>query len=60
LIEDEKLLLNNKRVDLAKDLDLETRKRMEAEDAYEKLKEEFLKMELEEARNKSELQARID
>eukprot|EP00347_Sterkiella_histriomuscorum_P005929 403354723 len=59
-IEDEKLLINQRRVDLVKVLELETKKRQECEENFEKLREEFLKSELAESRIKSEMQARID
>lgn len=45
-IEDEKQFINEKRVDLIKELELETRKRNESEDNFEKLREEFIKFEL--------------
>jgi len=45
-IEDEKQFINEKRVDLIKELELETRKRNESEDNFEKLREEFIKYEL--------------
>lgn len=53
-------MINQRRVDLARELELETKKRQDIEENYEKLKEEFMKSELTEARIKSEMQARID
>ena len=45
-IEDEKYKLRETKADLAKELENETNRRMQAEEAYEKLKEELLKQEL--------------
>jgi hypothetical protein len=45
---------------LAKELDTETKKRQDAEEAYEQLKEQYIRMELEASREKSEMQARMD
>ncbi len=59
-LDDEKLLIHEKRVDLARELDLETQKRVDTEHNFEQLREEFLKMELEDARIRSEMQSRID
>ncbi len=59
-IDDEKLLIHEKRVDLARELDLETQKRVDTEQNFDHLREEFLKMELEDARIRSEMQSRID
>jgi hypothetical protein len=56
----ERQAIEERRLDLARELDEETRKRREAEEALERVKEEFLKKELEDSRYKSELQARID
>ena len=42
-IEDEKYKLRETKADLAKELENETNRRMQAEEAYEKLKEELLK-----------------
>jgi hypothetical protein len=55
VLDDDHVDLNQKQADLARELESETRKRVDAEEAYEKLKEEFLKMELEDSRIKSEL-----
>ncbi|CDW78421.1 UNKNOWN [Stylonychia lemnae] len=59
-IDDEKQFINEKRVDLARELELETKKRNDTEETFEKLREEFIKFELQSAREKSEMQARID
>lgn len=59
-IDEERQRIQENRVNLAKDLEQETKKRLEAEEYFQKLKEEFLRMELEESRTKSELQSRID
>jgi len=47
-LEEEKYLLNEKRVDLLKELESETKKRLEAEQNYEQLREQLLKLEVEE------------
>lgn len=59
-IDDEKQFINEKRVDLVKELELETKKREESDQNFERLREEFLKSELVESRIKSEMQSRID
>ena len=53
-------MLENKQVDLSKELDQETKRRVAAEEAYEQLKEQYLKYELEQSREKADLLARID
>ena len=56
----ERQAIEERRLDLARELEEETRKRRDAEEALERLREEFLKKELEESRAKSELVARIE
>ena len=58
--ENERQAIEERRLDLARELEEETRKRREAEEAVERLREEFLKKELEESRSRSELVARIE
>ena len=59
-LDDEKQLLHERRADLAKELEGETQKRVEAEQNYEQLRDQLLKLEVEEARERAQLQARIE
>lgn len=52
--------IEEKRLDLARELENESQRRRDAEDALERLKEEFMKKELEESRSRSDVQARIE
>jgi hypothetical protein len=56
----ERQMIEERRLDMAKELDEESRKRRDAEEALERLKEEYLKRELEDSRVRSELESRIE
>ena len=47
-------------MDLAKELDEESRRRFDAEEALDRMREEYLKKELEDSRLRSELEARVE
>jgi len=52
--------IEERRLDLARELEEESVRRRQAEEALERVREEFLKRELEESRVKSEMAARIE
>jgi hypothetical protein len=56
----ERQAIEDRRLNLAKELEEETTKRMEAEDQLAIIKEEFMKKELEDSRAKSEMEARME
>lgn len=56
----ERQQIEDRRVDLAKEVDEESRRRFEAEEALDRMREEYLKKELEDSRLRSELEARVE
>lgn len=52
--------IEEKHLDLARELDEETRKRCEVQDQLERIRDEYYKKDLEDSRQRSELQARIE
>jgi hypothetical protein len=52
--------MEERKLDLARELEEESRRRAQAEDDLERLKEEFLRKDIEDSRYKAELQQRID
>lgn len=52
--------MNQRRVDLAQELDRETKRRQEIEELHEQLKEQLVRFELAESRKQAELQTRIE
>ncbi len=56
----ERKAMEERKLDLARELDEESRKRAQAEEDLERVKEEFLRKEIEDSRQRSELLARID
>lgn len=56
----ERQAIEDRRLNLAKELEDETNRRIEAEDQLAIIKEEFMKKELEDSRAKSETEARVE
>ncbi len=56
----ERKAIEDRRLNLAKELEEETNRRSQAEDQLQMLKDEFMKKELEDSRTKSEILSRIE